>query len=361
MSLPLLYDRWMREALDTPVPEENLATCSSCTMCPGNPEGRPHAVATFNPTTKCCTYLPALRNFHIGRVLLDAEPAMADGQRSVRERIAAGIGVTPLGLLWPAEFEARYDNALERDFGRRVDMRCPHYLDRQGGLCGIWRHRNAICSTWFCRYDRGEKGQAYWEALRDLLDTAEEILTWHCLDVLDLGVEARTLIEDTDDPKRTLDGRVPVTESLRREVWGHWFGREESFYLACAELIGPMPWSQVAALGGGRVLRKLEAVQEAAEDLRVRRLPPFVEGGGITVVTEAEEGSWVRSYRAYDAVFLPTEVLEVVQGLHAIDLDDLRERLVDRTGEPVDDAMLRRFVDLGLLKATLPFGPGDGP
>jgi hypothetical protein len=361
MSLPLLYERWMREALSAPVPEEGLATCSQCVMCPGNKVGRPHSVATFNPATKCCTYLPTLRNFHVGQILADPEPAMQAGQRSVRARIEAQIGVTPLGLLWPASFETEYDQARDRDFGRRVDLLCPHFVDRDGGLCGVWRHRNAICSTWFCRYERGEKGQTYWEALRELLDTAEEILAWRCIEDLDVGAQARALLEDGDNPCATLDGSEPVTEAMRRVTWGRWFGRELEFYQRAGELISALSWRDVAAYGGARLQRKVEAVEEAIEDLHGRRLPPFVEGGAITVITEADDGAWVRSYRAYDAMFLGREVLEVVQGLRAIDLDDLRERLEDRLGAPVADQVLRHYLDVGLLKPSLPFGPGDGP
>ena len=150
--LPPLYAGWVEELLSGPVPEETRATCHNCAMLPRESDGAPD-VLHFHPATKCCTFVPLLPNFLVGRILADSDPAGASGRRSVLERLRAADGVSPLGLDVPRRYGFLYGH--NGGFGRTPSMRCPHYLETEGGLCGVWKHRNSICSTWFCKHDRG--------------------------------------------------------------------------------------------------------------------------------------------------------------------------------------------------------------
>jgi hypothetical protein len=287
---------------------------------------------------------------------------MAYGRETLQQRIDAGIGVIPLGLAWPAAFETRYDEDLQRDFGRRRDMLCPHYIDRDGGLCGIWKHRNGVCSTWFCRYEHGEKGQLYWEAMYRMLELAEEMLAWHCVRTLDIGDQAFEVLEQTDEPRGNLDGSVPITDAMRQAVWGRWYRRELEFYEKSAELVNQMSWADVLAVGGRRLASKVEEIEEAHEDMLNRRLPPFVEGGSTAVLHEEDGQVWVRSYRSYDSVPISRAAFDVIEDLNVIMMDDLRERLEPHLDAQLQDDTLRYWVELGLLKPTLPpFQGDDGP
>src|SRR5262245_42546607 len=84
VSLPSLYARWIADLLAAPIPEETIATCDNCVMC------KPDAVTplVFRPEVKCCTYLPQLPNFIVGRILTDDRPSNSDGRATVVERIA---------------------------------------------------------------------------------------------------------------------------------------------------------------------------------------------------------------------------------------------------------------------------------
>ena len=73
--------------------------------------------------------------------------------------IAPVVGVTPLGLARPPVQHLLYRHGRERGFGQSVALLCPHYLGDSGG-CGIWRHRNGVCATWFCKHTRGERAKA---------------------------------------------------------------------------------------------------------------------------------------------------------------------------------------------------------
>src|SRR4051812_29785332 len=129
--LPPLYARWLEELGCGPLPEEREATCSDCAMCSDDP----HAVGEFfDPHTKCCTYVPELFNFLVGRVLADesADPVARRGRKSVVKRIRDADGVTPLGLGRPRAHLSLYRQSSDA-FGHAQSMRCPHYVDEAGG------------------------------------------------------------------------------------------------------------------------------------------------------------------------------------------------------------------------------------
>jgi hypothetical protein len=70
-----------------PAPEPR-ATCANCRMCDAHPA--PELVARFEPSLKCCTYHPLLRNFQLGAILGDpraAEALEALLEASVLERV----------------------------------------------------------------------------------------------------------------------------------------------------------------------------------------------------------------------------------------------------------------------------------
>jgi len=55
-------------------------------------------VLSFHPYLKCCTYLPELANFLVGRILDDQNPELSTGKTTIEARIRAGIAVSPLDL-----------------------------------------------------------------------------------------------------------------------------------------------------------------------------------------------------------------------------------------------------------------------
>ena len=109
--LPPLYAGWMAELLPGPIPRESRATCDNCAMVA--PAGRPPDSREhyFSPAIKCCTYVPTLRNFLTGRILADRDPTAEPGRATVIQRIADGIGVTPLGLAKSPVFNVLYERA----------------------------------------------------------------------------------------------------------------------------------------------------------------------------------------------------------------------------------------------------------
>src|SRR5713101_6632134 len=168
----------MDALLGESVPPESRATCDDCAMCAPEGAAEPNTLY-FSPRVKCCTYQPRLPNFLVGRALEDRDFAFSAGRATVERRIDGGVEVTPLGLEQSAAYGLLYQHG-SAGFGHAESMRCPHYIE-EGGRCGIWRHRNSICATWFCKYERGAVGLAFWERLRDLLMAVEKDLAVWCV------------------------------------------------------------------------------------------------------------------------------------------------------------------------------------
>src|SRR4029077_8749799 len=142
--LPPLYAKWVGDLLGGAIPREFRATCDNCAMREGTGEGAGAAHYYFDPVIKCCTYIPELPNFLVGRILSDNDPAAQFGRTTVEKRIKDGIAVTPLGLAQPPVFSLLYRSS-EQSFGRSSSLRCPHYIE-DGGRCGVWRNRDSTCA-----------------------------------------------------------------------------------------------------------------------------------------------------------------------------------------------------------------------
>lgn len=218
-KLPALQARWTQAVLGALPPSEPRSTCDACVKLapPGEPMGPLH----YHPDTKCCTYLPVLLNFQVGALLDDPE-VPAEGRASVEWRIEQDQGVTPFGLVGHPGYYVRY---TDEAFGKEPALVCPHYLPEQGGRCGVWQHRNAICSTWYCRTDKGGPAYSFWRLglmrfLRAVEDAAAE---WA---IFALGAE--------------------------QDEWGIWADRR-AFYRAAARLVNGLSWEDTLALGGGKL------------------------------------------------------------------------------------------------------------
>lgn len=239
MQLPLAGEdrfpahqaRWMVEMLGAVPPRETLTTCDACVQIP--PPGVAPTEDQFDPRTRCCTYLPTLHNHLVGAILEDSSPEGAAGRATVEARIDAGAGVLPIGLWAPEEFRERYKGG--KGFGRDLALRCPHYQP-ESGRCGVWRFREAACSTWFCRFDRGDASHAFWRAgLGNALRAGEHLLAQWAVVHLGAGTEE----------------------------WGRWEGDPRGLYRAAHRLVSRYSWSQVEVLGG----EELKALAEEARSL----------------------------------------------------------------------------------------------
>lgn len=350
-ALPPLYSEWMRQLLGVVVPGEKPATCRDCAMCahPGDTAGSTYF---YRPETKCCTYLPRLWNFLTGRILADESPEASKGRASVVARLEARVGVTPLGLEQTPMFTLLYHNVTHH-FGRLESLRCPHYLDEDGGLCGVWRHRESTCATWFCKHERGQLGDRFFDALHWLLVSAEVALSrWAVLE-LDVGAEALALLLPPASKKEVMseaDFENRVDDALYRRKWGKWAGREREFFLEAARLVGRLGWTDVRRIGGPDLGFHEAIVREAHGRLLSMDIPDHLMAAPVTIERTGDAQSTISTYNGVDPLSVPVELIGVLHYFDGRDTAEILEEIRQREGLDLEPALVRRLADFGILK-----------
>lgn len=353
-ALPPLYAAWLDELLAGPIPHETDATCDDCAMCSDAGAAAQGGETFFNPQTKCCAYVPELPNYLVGCILADADPVSATGRATVLARLVAGAGVTPLGLAQPPIFVTLYGRSSATLFGQSRMLRCPHYLADEGGRCGVWKYRNSICATWYCKYVRGATGQNFWQTLNQLLSAVEQALARWCVHELDLGDAALKLLFPPGgeaasalvDP-HALDG-TPEPQR-QRALWGNWAGRETDYYQTCARLVEALTWADVFARSGPAVHIYARLTGAAYQQLMSAELPVALKVGSFNSIRLDADAQVVSSYNRYDPIELPKSLLEVLHYFDGRPTAQACAAISAERGIALEHALVRKLVDFKIL------------
>ncbi len=354
-ALPPLYDSWMREMLGESVPSEPAATCSDCAMCtPPAAVAAGSTASGFNPDVKCCTYHPQTWNFLAGRALNDESPEGTAGRSALETRIAAGDGVTPMGLGRTRRYQLLYLAGTE-GFGRALSMRCPHYIV-DGGRCGIWRNRESTCATWFCKHEQGGLGAAFWERLRELLHSAEVAVARHAVLSLEVGPRALAqLFPSRERGDRSLTAAEldeTATPERRAALWGAWAGREREFYQRAAELAAALSWSDIERLGGVELALQASLLRSAHGQLRDPAPPARLRVGSLNIaagVPHDADNVVLGTYSGLNPLEVPAVLvrsLPYFDGRPTVDAVDAIEAAL---GVRLEDDLVRKLYAYGLL------------
>ena len=349
--LPLLSDRWVSALLPSPLPEERKATCDACVMLPHPGEAPDRDAVTF--TVKCCTYQPWMHNFLAGGVLLDAHADALRGRGVIERLIKARDGVSALGVR-TAEWRLKVGREKPDTFGRSRALLCPHYQE-EAGACGVWRHREATCSTWFCKHERGAVGLRFWDALRLLLECLEQALARHCALELELGAEALEALSSSTRGPDFAELFGPPTDAVWRQRWGRWAGREREFFQRCAAVAAAVSPEQVLALGGSQARLLLELARTALErhhDPGLSLVPLRV--GRVRLVRGAPGSVRLETYRAYDPIELPQPLFAALARFDGRPTPEVVEEIAARDGFALGPELLRTLGDYEVLV------PADG-
>jgi Fe-S-cluster containining protein len=257
----------------------------------------------FRADTKCCTYHPRLPNYLVGAILADEDPAAAEGRKRIAARVASRVGVTPEWLHAPRAFTLLYDRSRHA-FGRAAGLRCPYY-EPEAGACTIWRHRDAVCSTYFCKYVAGEDGRRFWTRVKELVSLVEiQLARLALLELMPEALEQKPPAPEPLSPEDIDGAPPPAAEHAAR--WGAWMGREEAFYRECHEVARGVDAAKLTALLGldGVIARR--AVERALERMTSPALPAYLRLDPAATVQWLPDGSVaLGAYSGLEAVALP--------------------------------------------------------
>lgn len=336
---------------DLPAIEETRATCGSCAMCLQPGESALPGTEHFIEGAKCCTYEPTLPNFLVGSILADEDPALAEGQRRIRAKIASRREVSPTWVCSTRKYRVLLDASRTTSFGRSTALLCPYFDD---GRCTIWKHREAVCSTFFCKHVAFAYGHAFWRALKSFLGHTESALaTW---------------------AQAKVDPAVPVTEMARLPLtladiedrapddatyaasWGGWVGREEAFYLACRDAVEGIDAATFRAVvldteKGQAVSELLRiAYQRATRPVLAERLIPADDLRPAKVAGPNGDSFVVIPYSSYDAQQLSESLWLVVNQLRAEEtVSDFVDRIRREHEVEVPKELLLQLQVMGII------------
>jgi len=301
--------------------------------------------------------MPRLPNFLVGRLLADddPDPDATKGRATIETRIEKGIAVSPLGLYPDPVHSLLYQRSPDA-FGQSLALRCPHYIE-ESGHCGVWKHRESTCATWFCKHARGAVGMRFWQVVQQLLHAVEEGLAHWCVQELDIGTAALQLL--FPPPKhpsvRSFDGSQLDGVADRQRymaIWGNWAGREREFFRASASLVDPLTWDNVRAVCGPEIQIFSRLTQEAYSNLLSTDLPPALQVHAFKIVYTGPGYSYISAYNDFDPLKLPRTLLDV---LHYFDGRPTAEALRSIEAEKklkLSRSLLRKLVDFDVLSAA---------
>lgn len=282
-------------------------------------------------------------NFLVGEALSSKDAR--DGQKRLKQRIARRLGVTPLGVAPTRAERLAGDDLDDTTFGRTKRHVCP-YFQAEGGRCSIWRQRNSVCTTWFCKHSRGAVSHRYWEAAKDALFVIETALAAHGVATLD--AKGTFCLATLADERHRADA---VDERAYRKLWGDWAGREAVFFQRSAELVSALGPADVLRIGGAPLTLALARVRQAREALvSPRPLGALRSEPGTTFQLTGPAALSLSSYRLFDPLEAPRAILDVLPLFDGRPTSRVLRQIRRRTGLEIDDATLRELVDFEILR-----------
>jgi hypothetical protein len=342
---PPIYRDLLPSLFERPAIDETRATCDDCAMCD---KGKPAPVPMeyFKPDLKCCTYHPHLPNYLVGSILMDTDPAMAEGKERIRKKIAARIGITPARVAPPRKQSLIAAMAVGSGyFGRSNAIVCP-YLEREKGLCTVWKHREGVCSTYYCKYTLGMPGKEFWRNLKEYIGYVEVGLCRYAIMAIDPKMTEPNLrrgeltLEDVED-------RAPSDETYAA-YWSKWVGREEEFYIECAKKVRALTKEQFFKIVHARTEASawLESAQKLYNQAHTPILPTHLIRNKDCRARNAGDSVILWTYNYFDAFSIASDLYDVLGMLDPNEtLDENLARLDRDHGIQLDkDLIMQLYV-----------------
>jgi hypothetical protein len=350
--LPCIYKPLLPEVFSLEIPEESFTKCSDCMLICSKREdiGLDHS-KPFAPDTKCCTFTPRLPNYLAGAFFADPDPMLDEGRRRLHQAITEHKGIFPQGI-WPTKkYRLLYDAGRVEGFGRSLNMKCPYYLDGEFN-CALWKYREGVCATWFCKHLAHKAGKEMWETVQEYIQTFQRNVNKWCIKELSApneepyGENDNISLEDLDD--------LPTNSLEYSRRWGKWEGREEEFYMQCYRLVIIMNGDQLEKIKD----KKLKALEEKLIERRevVMNIPEVLKRNPEFDGIADESGTYrirfenqiERNNTVVKFIFgLPAFVLDSFDGVRNI--DEVLESIKNKKGLQVHKEIIISLYHHGIL------------
>jgi hypothetical protein len=342
---PPIYKALLGEIFDEPAVKEARATCENCEMCDKGTMPPAVNAVFFDKDIKCCSYFPSLPNYLVGSILEDEE--FAEGARRVKKIIASKIGVTPYWVGPSNKWELLYNASSASAFGRAPSLRCPYY---DNGRCSIWRHRETVCSTFYCKFVYGANGSLFWKSLKTYFCYVEEMLAAYaarsvCPDIKEPPNTSKLTMQELED--------LPPLDTAYKSWWRDWAGREEEFYKACAAKVRAMTREEFKRIidDQGRGKQLLRDATEKYKALTTQKIPERASLNTKMRSLPVTNGFVVTTpYNPYDSRFVEGELWEVLRKFTFDNtVAEVRDKLAKDEGIEFEDALLHELTLHGIL------------
>lgn len=348
--LPESHSRWLSGAGIPSVPVEHAASCDSCPMCASADQGSNREFSGFLRETKCCTYSPRLPNYTVGELLLD-DSLPPKVKEEVRRKIGSFTESSPMGINpLPSRLDA-YEAVAERLFGRSEALLCEYYSD---GGCGIWRYRNAVCATWFCKHTRGEISKNFWRDVRSFLLSVEESVSFSIalrLGIPDTAIREH-LAQSNPAEARAMELAPEIGRQSIEERWGSWVDDRVGYYLACARLKREMSVEDAFQAGGARLHARMDLLTRSRMKLLSAEIPSRLRPNPVTIQNRGPDFIRLSTYSPYDPIEAPRALLDILPYFDGSPLESVKERLEAQLGVSLEHDFVRRLLDFGVLVAA---------
>src|SRR6185436_13775755 len=236
-------------------PEEKFATCNNCVMVCRDKSKTNLAFKSLNPGLKCCTYHPGLPAYLVGNILASPEPELDNGRKLMNNKIEKKIGVTPMGIFAPKLYNLIYKQGHKNGFGTSEKLLCPYY-NKEENNCNIWKYREAVCSTYFCRHTTNNKGKDLWMSIMNYLKMVERKVSEYILlntgfsDIKLIQAYVDSLLNFEEDLTDWEIDEKPMPADQQKLLWQSWYGKEKEFYMKAAELFNLMSQQDLVQILG---------------------------------------------------------------------------------------------------------------
>ena len=282
-----------------------------------------------------------LPSYLVGGVLSEASP---EGIKRLENAIAAKNGVTPFGIMTPKLYDLFYKNQ-SGGFGNSKNLRCPYYVEESGN-CSIWKFRESVCSTWFCKHVAGSSGRGFWMDVKKYLQHAEQSLVQYLAREAGLDYFLRNNLVVKNNSQLTaqeLDGLPPLDYE---KIWGDWKNREEEFYKWSYQKVTEMSRSTFEEICG--IQQKVFLKNIEMQRTEMLDIPEYLKVQEDWLPEEGEKNKLIH-YKSIDIQFeLPSQVLNAFNEGKA--KSEVIKNLDEKEGIEIEDALLLSLYQYGILE-----------